>query len=88
MGFRKEVREFIARERRKDDVIEILRKEIREKDKTIADLMDRLMAVNYERYATYRTEAEPEVHLSYEADFDETMAGEMIDGTTDASTEG
>lgn len=91
MGFRAEVREFIANQVAKDDqehmykkIIALYVSEVDSLRKTNKDLMDRLMARNFEELKVYQTDEEPgKVNLTADdlaPDQDEDNAGKVIDG--------
>jgi len=74
MGFKKEVREFMAKQNSQGDLVKHL-------IKLNQDLMDRLMARDFSELKTYSPDLldglvkEPE----YDATEDETAAGEIIE---------
>jgi hypothetical protein len=84
MGFRKEVRRFIADTRvrwmRRDSDVYILtevNKNLREQNK---DLLDRLMARNFEELQVYRARGEIEdLGTGPAPDQDADLAGEVLD---------
>ena len=87
MSFRKEVRSFIQSQKRKDEFSSVheksiaeLRLEIRDLRKINKDLLDRLMARNFEELKIYQESNEqvPFVKGNLNPDEDETTAGEVI----------
>lgn len=90
MSFRAEVREFIASQIAKDDqehmykkIIALYVSEVDSLRKTNKDLMDRLMARNFEELKIYQTEEEGAKDLTaedLEPDQDEDNVGKVIDG--------
>jgi len=82
MGFRAEVREFIAEGRNERKVISILLDELAVLRIQNKDLMDRLMARNFEELKVYGGDNLPkDTYLppkELELDEDETNAGEIL----------
>ena len=74
MGFRKEVREFMAKRNIEGDLIRLLQRQNQ-------DLMDRLMARDFSELKTYSPDnlEGPDKEPEYDATEDETAAGEIIE---------
>ena len=81
MSFRAEVREFIAEQKMDKQVIAILLSELDALRKVNKDLMDRLMAKNFEELKIYQaneTEVNHRIEKPYEVESDEGNAGEIV----------
>lgn len=80
MSFREEVRNFMSERRNETKMIEILRQELIALRATNKDLLDRLMARNFEELKVYQEDVEPQsvVEKALAPDEDETNAGEVI----------
>lgn len=71
MGFRSEVREFIAGQKAKDNIIKILSDEIASLRKQNHDLMDRLMATNFQELKVYSEKEDlPNPYIVYQPEPD------------------
>jgi len=81
MSFRAEVREFISEGRNERKVIAILLDELAVLRMQNKDLMDRLMARNFEELKVYQSGETKDIYLppkELELDEDETNAGEIL----------
>lgn len=58
MSFKSEVREFISKQKTKDDIIDILKDEIHRLREQNKDIMDRLMAKNFQELKVYESPIE------------------------------
>lgn len=82
MGFRAEVREYITKQNNERQVIGLLLSEIADLRKVNKDLMDRLMAKNFEELKLYQASEESGIvsltSQNLELDEDDGNAGEIL----------
>ena len=80
MGFRSEVRGFISEQKSKDNIIKILSDEIASLRKQNHDLMDRLMATNFQELKVYESAEVINPFLDEESlsEYDYQNAGEIV----------
>lgn len=80
-SFIEEVRSFIAKQKTEKEIIAILVSEVTELRKEKRDLMDRLMARNFEELRIYQKDEDTEIDLTateLEPDQDEQNAGDIV----------
>lgn len=78
MSFRSEVREFIVGQKAKDNIIKILSDEIASLRKQNHDLMDRLMAKDFQELKVYESEVYSIQEAEIEPEDDYQNAGEVV----------
>ena len=82
MSFRSEVREFIVGQKAKDNIIKILSDEIASLRKQNHDLMDRLMATNFQELKVYSNDEgsiiDAVVCEESTSEYDYQNAGEIV----------
>ncbi|MCK4827398.1 hypothetical protein KA005_67325 [bacterium] len=78
MSFRSEIREFIAGQKAKDSIVKILSDEIASLRKQNHDLMDRLMAKDFQELKVYESEVYPIQEAEIEPEDDYQNAGEIV----------
>ena len=78
MSFRSEIREFIAGQKAKDSIVKILSDEIASLRKQNHDLMDRLMAKDFQELKVYESEVYSIQEAEIEPEDDYQNAGEVV----------
>ena len=80
MGFRKEVREFMAEQRERNATILALEAELERLTKFSQDLMDRLMSRNFMEYGSYKPTGDNGgvIASPYNIFHDEDLAGDVV----------
>ena len=82
MSFRSEVRNFIAEQKAKDSIVEVLIDRMEDLRKQNYDLMDRLMASNFQELKVYANDEDSTIDVVADeepsAEYDYQNAGEII----------